>query len=71
MIYKILLRLQEPQRSGSPKSMNSKAKLQAIMANPASSTQRVSGKLSISQSIVVYQFDNFMKYLELLNCALS
>ena len=37
--------------SGMPKPMDSEALLQSIQANSASSTQRVSGELSISESI--------------------
>ena len=41
-------------RSCMPKTMNSKATFQAKQANPASSTQRESGKLGITKSSVVY-----------------
>ena len=56
MVQEILLRLQEAQnqvRSGRPKMVDSKAMLQAIDVNEASSTLRVSDTLSISQSSVV------------------
>ena len=50
VVQEILLGLQEPcknlflmARSSRPKTMNFKALLQAIKANPASNTQRVSG----------------------------
>ena len=46
MVQEILLRLQQlhQTRSGRPKTRDSKAVLLAIEANPASSTQRVSGE---------------------------
>ena len=51
------------------KTMNFKAVLQAILANLMSSTERVSGKLGISQySVVPHSHDFRKKYLELHNC---
>ena len=47
--------------------MDSEAVLQAIKANLASSSGRVSGKLSISQSDLVHDFCK--KHPELQNCA--
>ena len=44
-----------------PKTTNSKAMLQAIAALPASSYQRVSGKLHISQSSVIRHLHNLGK----------
>ena len=44
-----------------PYTMDSKAILQAIEANPVSSTQRVSGKLRISQSSVVHHLHDLSK----------
>ena len=43
-------------RSGWPKTMDSKAMIQAIEANPVSSTWRVSSEFSISQTSVVHYF---------------
>ena len=51
---------------GQFKSMDSDTMLQAIKANPASSTRRITGKLCISQSSVVHHFHNFSK--NILNC---
>ena len=48
-------------RSCRPKSMDFKAVLQVLVANPASSSQRVSGKLSISQSWRVCFFHDLIK----------
>ena len=49
MVQKFLIgckELGDEAESGQPKTKYSKAVLQAIAVNPASSTQRVSGKLS-------------------------
>ena len=53
--------LDDQARSCRPKIVDSEVMLQAIEANPASSTQRVSGKLSISQSGMVQHFHNICK----------
>ena len=47
--------LNDQSRSSRPRTVNSEAVLQAIDANSASSTRRVSGEFSISQSSVVCQ----------------
>ena len=48
-------------KSAKPKNMDSKAILQAWVKNLASSTWRVSGKLSISQSSIVCHFHDLSK----------
>ena len=54
----------DQEKAGRPKTIDSKAMLQAIEANLLSSTGRVSGKLSISQSSVVYHFHNLNKSIQ-------
>ena len=71
MVQEILLSLQEPWWSGKgkPKRVGSEVMLQTIEANLASSTQRVSGELSISRSGVILHLYNIgKKHLVLLNC---
>ena len=51
-------------RSGKPKSVDSNAVLQAIEANLASSSWRVSGKLDTSQSSVVCHLHDFSKNIQ-------
>ena len=53
-------------RSGRPKTADLKAMLQVIKTNLALSTQRLWGKLGISQSSVVHHLHNFGK--SILNC---
>ena len=48
-------------KSGRPRSMDSETMLQAIETNLASSTWRVSGELSISQSSLVYYLHDLSK----------
>ena len=55
MVQEILLglkNLDDQARSGRPKSVDSKAVLQAIEENMVSNIQRVSGELGISESSV-------------------
>ena len=54
--------LDDQTRSGRRKAMDSKAVLQAMKINPASSTQRVSGELSISQTSVVHCLHGIYKF---------
>ena len=67
MIEKTLFRLQRTsmisQCQAGWKIVNSKAVLKAIIANLASSTQRVSGKLGISQSSMVHHPQDIAKLL--------
>ena len=61
---RLLLRLQNlnnQARSGRSKTLDSKAILQAIEANPMNSTQRVSGELSISQPSIVHHLYHLSK----------
>ena len=56
--------LDDQARSNEPKTIYIEAVLQAIAANPVSSTQRVSGELSISQSSVICHLRNLPKVSE-------
>ena len=58
-------KLNDQRRLGRPKTMHSDDVLQTVAANLVSSTQRVSGKLSISQSRVVPQLHNFGKCIKI------
>ena len=60
------MNLSNEARSIKPKTGNSKAVLQAIEANPVSSTQRVSGELDISQSSVICYLHDLGKDIQ--NC---
>ena len=53
------MKLIEQARSGKPKNMDSKAMLQAIEANLMSNTQKISGKVSITQSSMAHQLHEY------------
>ena len=58
--------LDDQVKSRRPKNVYSKTVLQAVATNPVSSTQRVSGELSISQSSVVRHLHDLDK--SILSC---
>ena len=51
-------------KSGRPKIIDSEVVCQSIKANPTSSTQRLSCKLSISQSSVAHHLHNLIKSIQ-------
>ena len=62
MVEEILLRLQDDSVNSSwSKTVDSKAMLQTIDANPMSSIRRVSGEFGISQSNVVHHLHELCK----------
>ena len=56
--------LDDQAKSDRPKIVDSEAILQTIEANPVSSTRRVSGELSLSQSSVVFHIHDLSKYIK-------
>ena len=56
--------LNDQTRSGKHKTTDFKAMLKDILANPGSSTLRVSGELRISQFSVIHYLDNLCKSIE-------